>query len=368
MSDSLVKLVENFLDNHCVQNKYTTKKTQQNDYLRIEVSNIVENIPLTLYNSGKLVVGGSPRSKLHTEFKKLKEKIENEPQSLTGTPISKAKACTTKYNILLAAHRSQIKDAITKIEGTTSNVIPTPTLSEEFRIKINSINSVASITQYTNGTLLIQGKEGNLFTEVCEIVEKTATPSEQEVIARFLSSDESKLQEFTLAFTPELLAKAENNIIGEIGDAFHFLEPYDKKYFIASECLRLSGLPLPEFSAYVMPAAKGFEGFAKKLLVKLGFYPSNHFAAKTATFSNLSDKTFSGRTILTTKEKYAGTYLDKLANGLDMTRNFMMHSDSSTVTKVDTPQEASAKLKTILGNTKEAFDYFNKPEFGGIYP
>ena len=44
---------------------------------------------------------------------------------------------------------------------------------------------------------------------------------------------------------------------------------------------------------------------------------------------------------------------------LDTNRNFMMHSDSSKVTKVDSPKEAVEKVKTIFKDAKEIFEYFN---------
>ncbi len=214
----------------------------------------------------------------------------------------------------------------------------------------------------------MQGKEDKLFNDVCDIIEKIGTPSEQEVIIRFISHDEEVLEKFTASCTPLLLETAENNIMGVLQDAYKFLEPHDQKWFVAAECLRIAGIPLPEYSPVVMPASKAFEGFAKKLLLAVGFYPPTHFSRKEDGFTNLKDKTYSRRTALIVKEKYAGSYIDKLSVALDMTRNFMMHSDSSTVTKVNTHEEASDKLDEILKNTKELFDYFNEPEFGGIYP
>ena len=115
-----------------------------------------------------------------------------------------------------------------------------------------------------------------------------------------------------------------------------------------------------------MPAAKAFEGFAKKLVVKINLFPSNHFKSKNSTFGILNDKNHQNRKNLITKEKYAGSYLDKLANTLDMARNFMMHSDDSQVTKVSTHSEAVGKLRAICEDLKDLFEYFNKAEFGGL--
>ena len=63
-------------------------------------------------------------------------------------------------------------------------------------------------------------------------------------------------------------------------------------------------------------------------------------------------------------ETHAGTYLDKIGVCLDTNRNFMMHSDGATITKIDTYPEASSKLDEIHNDIKEIFIYFKK---GGAF-
>ena len=111
-----------------------------------------------------------------------------------------------------------------------------------------------------------------------------------------------------------------------------------------------------------MPASKAFEGFAKKLLVKIGLFQPNYFNSKAATFSTLSDKTNPARNSICVKEMHAETFLKKISLCLDENRNFMMHSDESTITKVDTQEEAEQKVNKIFVETKQIFEYFK-----GIY-
>jgi hypothetical protein len=367
MSANLPQLIENYFTGYCSEKKYTIVKLENPNYTRLTVSNLIEKIHVDIYSTGSIVIGGSQKQSLHKEFDEQKQKVKADPDILSQVKQKATKACTAKYNILLQTKRDEIKNAFLNFEEA-KKTYDNPTPSEDYRLKIEGAITSLAITQFKNGTLLLQGKEGNLFDEACELIEKTATPSQQEVITRFISSDEEALQKFSSRYTPTLLENAENNLRSRIGDAFNFLEAFDQKYLIASECLRLCDILLPEYSAVVMPASKAFEGFTKKLLIKIGFYPANHFASKTANLSKLNDKTHPDRTTLISKEKYAGTYLDNLSNALDKTRNFMMHSDSSAVTKVNTLQEASDKLDDILDNLKEIFNYFNRHEFGGIYP
>ncbi|GAI11511.1 unnamed protein product, partial [marine sediment metagenome] len=126
----------------------------------------------------------------------------------------------------------------------------------EYRAKITRNSSSLTLTQFNNGTLLLQGKTDKLFDDSCDLIEKIANPSDKEVIARFISSDEGNLKIFADRYTPELINVAENNVKGKIGVASDYLESYDQKWFIASECLCLSKIPLPEFSPLVMPSIK----------------------------------------------------------------------------------------------------------------
>jgi len=179
------------------------------------------------------------------------------------------------------------------------------------------------------------------------------------VITRFISDDEEKLKFFAEKYTPELIATAGDNVREKIGDVYDYLKPYDQKWFVASECLCLTKIPLPEFSPLVMPASKAFEGFAKKLLVGIGLFEADHFKRKNANFSALNDENNLKRKTICDKEKYAGTMLKKISLCLDMNRNFMMHSDESKITKVDSQEEAEKKVNSIFEDTREIFSYFN---------
>lgn len=366
MVGDLYKPIENYIENYCHEKKYQCKKTENDQFIRFDISNLTEVTKVTLYRTGSLVPGGSPKTDLHAEFQKIKEDILNNPDILKEIEEQRSKPCHQKYNIIMDEIRAEIKVKIADFECDTKELIETPSANEEYRLKIVRAKETVTITQYNNGTLFLTGKTDSLFNDICDFIEKIAQPSDQEVISRFISGDEESLKKFTVAYTPQLLEIAEANVRDKLGTSFSFLELHDKKWFVAAECLKIANVPLPEFSPVVMPASKAFEGFAKKLLTTVGFYPSTHFDTKEAGFSNLKEKNYSGRKSLISKEKYAGTFIDKLANCLDMARNFIMHSDKSTVTKVHTIEDATSKLNEIYRNTKELFDYFNKPEFGGL--
>lgn len=366
MSNTISKLKEEYLDKYCQKKNYTVKKTSKENFTRIDVSNLVESIPLNLYETGNLVVGGSPKLKLKSEFEAIKQTLNESPEILGGVEIKKVKACSTRYTILLETTRKEIKKNLSSFDGGV-NYFDNPTPSEEYRAKLTTGGSTVSVTQYKNGTLFLQGKDGGLFSSVCDLVEKIATPTDVEIILRFFANDETSLQKFTATYSPELLNVAEAEVRKIIGDeAFNFFEPYDQKWLVAAQCLHKANIPLPEYSPIIMPASKAFEGFIKKLLVRVGFFTSTHFQSKTANFAYLKDKSHAERKKLEAIETHVGTYLDKIGVCLDTNRNFMMHSDEASITKIDTYEEASSKLSEIHDDIREVFNYFKKVTAFGL--
>lgn len=342
--------------NYCTSKKYQAELSEETNNLRIDISNLSERTIVKIYNNNRIQIQGKQNT-LKTEMDGLRAKFEADPQSFIGHTISEVKACATRYDIMLSDLRIKVRDSL-KTLGTIE-ITDSPSSTITYRAKITKKDFSSTLTQYNNGTLLLQGKNDSLFDECCTLIEKIADPSDKEVIARFISNNEANLEQFAAKYTLQLLELAENNVKNKIGNVYNYLESYDRKWFVASECLCLTKIPLPEYSPLVMPASKAFEGFAKKLLVGIGLFDPDYFKTKNATFSALNDTKDPKRKDICDKDKYADTMLKKVSLGLDMNRNFMMHSDESKITKVDTQEDAEKKLNKIFEETKEIFEYFN---------
>jgi len=344
---------------YCKEKNYQVKHSEDNNNdWRLQICNIRERTLVIIYHTGSIVVGGQHNS-LKEEFQNLKREIETNPQSYLGHNISEIKACATRYEIMLPVLRTKIKESLNTLEAAVE-ITGSPSPAIEYRAKISRNRYSLTLTQFNNGTLVLQGKNDKLFEDSCDLLEKVANPSDKEVIARFISSDEKNLAIFAAKYTPTLIVLAEGNVKKKIGDVYDYLEPYDKKWFVASECLCLTKIPLPEFSPLVMPASKAFEGFVKKLLVGIGLVEADHFKTRDANFSPLNNVNDAKRKSICVKEKQADTMLKKIDVCLKINRNFMMHSDESRITKVDLQEEAEEKVNTIFKDTKEIFDYFNE--------
>jgi len=353
---SNAEMIAKVFKTYCSNKSYQVESSEEANNLRLVICNLKDKAIVNIYHTSKIVIQGA-RNALKNELEKLKKQFEANPSSfIDGIPEVKASA--TRYNIILSELRIKIKESLDMLEANLE-FTEKPKPDVEYRAKITRNDSSLTLTQFNNGTLLLQGKKNKLFDNSCDLIEKIANPSDKEVIARFISSEEKSLDLFVAKYTPKLLELAENNVKKKTGVVYDYLEPYDRKWFVASECLCLTKIPLPEFSPLVMPASKAFEGFAKKLLVGIGLFDADHFKTKNANFSALYDKNNPKRKAICDKEKHAGTMLKEIVQCLDMNRNFMMHSDESKITKIDLQEEAEEKVNSIFKNTKEIFDYFD---------
>ena len=340
-----------------LKKSYQVSQSEMEHGIKLDVSDFSHRTYVNVSNKGNIWVQGKD-TPLKDEFEKLIIKFKSDPVSYIKKPLKPILACSTKYDIMLNEYRKKIKEKLSSIVGTLK-IVDEPEALIQYRAKIDRNSFSITFTQFNNGTLLLQGKEDNLFNESCDLVEKIANPSDGEVIARFISNNEENLKLFTAKYSPELINMAEKNVIKKVGDAYNYLESYDKKWLVASECLCLTKIPLPEYSPMVMPASKAFEGFAKKTLIGIGLFPSGHFSSKTANFSFLNDKNHPNRISVCLMEKYVDTKLKQISLDLERYRNFMMHSDDSKVTKVETVEKAVHVVDEIFNEIKDLFNYFN---------
>ncbi len=187
---------------YCDSKNYQFRQSEELNNLRIDISNLSERTIVKVYYSGKVQIQGGQNS-LKAEIEKLKEDFEANPQSFLGHEIPEIKACITRYDIMLRELRAKIKESLKTLEATIE-ITDNPNPAIEYRAKIARNDFSATLTQYNNGTLLLQGKTDKLFDDSCDLIERIAIPSEKDVIARFISSDEKNLEVLLTKYTLSL--------------------------------------------------------------------------------------------------------------------------------------------------------------------
>lgn len=345
------------IQTYCKERKYQVKAVNDATKVRFDICDLSNRTIVNVFSTGKILVQGK-KNPLHEEFLNLQRDIES--GGLQGIKSdAKMKASIATYDVMLPELQKHVQDSWVHIAPAYETTIsPSPYIG--YRSKLSDGRSSVTVTQFSNGKLMLQGKMDYFFSDVCDFLEKTAKPSEKDVAARFVSSDQAVLEAFVAKYTPDLLKSAEKEVETEIEAAYKFIEDHDRKWLIASKCLCKSGILLPEYSPLVMPASKAFEGFVKKLLVAIGLVPTAYFSTKDGSFSILNDKKNPSRIDACSKEKHMDTMLDDLRISLDKFRNFMMHSDGSFITKVETPKAAEALVHEVHKAIKDKFSYFNK--------
>lgn len=349
--------MKNIFINHCKEKNLEYEQKEEKDCVRLDISSLIEKSVVKLYHTGKILIQGKQNT-LKEEFENLKQNIRTDPKRYLGIELTPKIPTYVRYTITTNRLQDLIKNSLRHLEGTL-NIFQNPNDSTIYRASIEREFSKIVLTQYTNGTLLIQGKTELLFHDVCDNIEKIANPSETEVIIRYISNNEEALREFSEKDTPLLQENAKNEVSQKLGDVFNYLDDYNKKQFIAAQCLCNYKIDLPEYSAVVMPASKGFEGFIKKLLIDIRLVPSNYFARRGATFTPLTDRNNQKRKTLSNRDNKMEAFLNKIKVDLDHYRNFMMHSDPSAITVINDIKDAITKVNDIFKETKYIFDYFN---------
>ena len=180
------KIAKVFTD-HCDSKNYQVKQDKESNNLRIDISNLHEKTIVKIYNTGTVQIQGRQNA-LKTEMENLKAQYEENPKSFLGYEKRDIKAYATRYDIMLPELRTKIKDSLNTLEETVE-ITENASYAIEYRAKINRNKVSITLTQYNNGTLLLQGKTDKLFDDSCDLIEKIANPSDEEVIARFKSFD-----------------------------------------------------------------------------------------------------------------------------------------------------------------------------------
>lgn len=357
MSKNILEVMKKIFIDYCNKKQLECEQKEEKDCIRLDISSLTEKSIVKLYYTRRILIQGK-QNKLKEELENLKQNIKNDPQKYFGIDLVPKTPTHVRYTITTNQLQDSIKKSLSNLEGTL-NIVQTPNDSTIYRASIEREISKVVLTQYTNGTLFIQGKTELLLDEICDNIEKIANPSETEVIVRYISNNEAALIEFSKKDTPLLQENAKNEVTQKLGDVFNYLDDYNKKQFIAAQCLCNYKLDLPEYSAIVMPASKGFEGFIKKLLIDIQLVPSNHFNTRGATFSPLTDRNNQKRKKLCNRDNKMDAFLNKINVDLNHYRNFMMHSDPSAITVINDIKDAITKVNDIFKGTKYIFDYFN---------
>lgn len=338
------QILQNFI-NYFTQNNLHYKQDEIPHGIKLDVSDLTNKATVIIYNTGTVSIQGSDSP--------LKDRLERFKGNIRYPAIL---ACTQKYIVLARDLQNAIREElrnIPNIESEEKKVTP----SKVYCLSLKKDLFQATVTQFTNGTILIQGKADDLFNDVCDRIEHIAQPSLQEVATRFISFDEDKVNNFAKACSPELIETARGKAkICLDEQLFDFLDDHDKKYVVAAFCLKLRQIPLPEYSPIVMPLSKAFEGFTKKVLISLNLADKAETKKPDWNFGKVWGSQEYRDFIR--KDVYHKNFLEKLKAEIPFSRHMFMHSDEDPSAQLDTYEKAEQKINEIANIMKETYRYF----------
>ena len=349
----------NVIKGYCGLKGFNFEEKEIEKGKRLEISNLKEKIPINIYETGTVLLQGR-ECELKTTLSEFLADAESNPEKYLKQQVISAetyKTRTTIYRIASKKLQEEIQEEIKKKGLKIDDLKPPERTGILYRYKITKFQFQIVITQFNSGTLLVQGKNDNLWDEVCTFIEKKAEFSAAEVAVRFISKSQKEAEQIIYLFTEELIFLSQNQLKDQLSnECLNFLDEWDKKYLISALCLLNIQLILPEYSVLVMPAAKAYEGFLKKLLITIHLCTKKETEELNWNFGKVWRNQKYNTYIKANKLRQ--TMLVKLENKLAEHRHFSMHSSSAILTQVTNIQEAREKIYDILATIEEAYQFF----------
>ena len=243
------------------------------DYGRqIIVTDGVVCLPVNFYDTGRIVVQGKPceMKDALTEWANL---IRAGVRSGATGAVQTRQNRVAKY-LVIPDNIENIRHVVLNLPGEVS-VKENGGPAEVYRVEAHREGDRATITQYSSGTLLVQGLSSPHFDAVCEALDEHLTQSFSERATRFIPGETERTTAAAYLEKPEAENEATRWLLERIDqNVLEFLYDNDRRTLLAAagvrNALRETSQPLPDYSVVVMPFAKPFEGFAMRLAVHLG--------------------------------------------------------------------------------------------------
>ena len=293
-----------------------------------------DKIPVSFYTTGKALIQGKAGI-LQSEIQMWWQNLSAAPlpapakdsmASFTSAPSYSGR--TARFHV--AQDRiERVKKLLSDFGGQIQE--PTPDPHQYFRAEVRRGAERALISQFKIGTLLVQGKTGELFEEVCKLLEGILSQPFAERGARYVPDSEREAA-LEYLIKPEAEREALDWTYEHLGQVvYEFLPGNEREGYISGASVLLwqkaSTRKLPDCSTVVMPFARAYEGFVIQLAIHLGITTEVEIKAnveqmKAGDYLNqVKDKIEK-----TDKSRYAGL-ADTLQSAWRDIRNKVLHSD-----------------------------------------
>lgn len=228
-------------------------------------------LPVNFYNTEKIVVQGKS-SEMKTELIEWANLIQSGVKPESAGVVQTRQNRAGKY-LVIPDNIENIRQVVLNLPGEVS-VKETSGPAEVYRVEARCERDRVTITQYSSGTLMVQGLSSPHFDAVCEALDEHLTQSFSERATRFIAGETERTAVATYLEEPEAENEATRWLLEQIdSNVLKFLYENDRRTLLAAAGVRnafqKTNQSLPDYSVVVMPFAKPFEGFIMRLAVHL---------------------------------------------------------------------------------------------------
>jgi len=239
---------------------------------QVMVTDGTVRLPINFYKTGRILVQGKPCT-MRDELIEWANLIQ------IGVKLKPAGNAQVRQNrvakyLVIPENIENIRQVVLNLPGEIS-VKTTKGPAEVYRVEVRNEGDRVTITQYSSGTLMVQGLSSPHFDAVCDSLDEYLTQSFSERATRFIVGEMERSVVATYLDEPESENDATRWLLKQIdSDVLKFLYENDQRTLLAAAGVRnafqKANQPLPDYSVVVMPFAKPFEGFMMRLAVYLG--------------------------------------------------------------------------------------------------
>lgn len=337
------------LKQHLVDNSLEIIEHREiNNAQQFRVSDGSDICPVTVYNTGKIVIGGKSNIVLRNRLEEWKNLYQAGVSSAVNPPKSSDNR-STNYTVASQKY-DKIRNSLTQLSAQITWYEGEPDTGIVYRAELLSDGSKVVITQYHTHKLRVQGRASPLFDEVCLHLDNLLTQSAADKATRFIPEEQSSI---TLAEMnrPEAETEAWDWLIQHLSkDILDFVDEHDKNTLVSGAMLlnavKKINLPLLDYSTLIMPFARAYEGFLVKVFIHIGLANPAEIERKVKSIQI-------GRWL----ETLSGLIEDPIRNGhlvVDLqtawegTRHLTIHSDPVRQASIPNFQEAEHEICGVL--------------------
>lgn len=317
-------------------------------------------VPINFYQTGKILIQGK-NGPLQARLTEWKEEAERGGLVAPIAPQPSERLDRQTKFLVLPDKTESIRTLVQSFPDGDVRFQEARGAAEIYRATVQQAGQRISVTQYGSGTLLVQGRNSELFDIFCEYLDPHLRQSFSERASRYLPEG-TRGTAIGAYLEGE---RAENEAVQWLHEqvsreALAFLLENDRHTLLSAAGLRnavhKTNLILPDYSVIVMPFGKVFEGFMIRLAMRLELAGTENVQAR-ADDIKIGSWLAKIREAMPDQRRYGDIY-DALAAAWSA-RNKAVHSDPHHVFNVlKSSQEAEQEISTILRALGRAYRVF----------